>query len=86
MYQEEKTFNVRFTLEAHFPDAYEGEEDEFIWQQDWETRVMPEVLKSIFSTLRQFPSWAARIRNRGVPQTEEIEISLVRDFSKSAES
>ena len=27
MYQEEKTFTLRFSLEASFPDDYEGEED-----------------------------------------------------------
>jgi len=86
MYQEEKTFNVRFSLEAHFPEDYEGEDDAYAWLHDWEGRVMPEVLKSIFTTLRKFPSWSARVRNRGMAQTEEIEISLVKDYSKSADS
>ena len=82
MYQEEKTFTVRFSLEANFPEEYEGEEDQHAWLNDWETRVMPDVLKSIFTTLRKFPSWSARVRNRGIAQTEEIEISLVKDYSK----
>jgi hypothetical protein len=86
MYQEEKTFFLRFSLEAHFPDDYEGEEDAHAWLNDWERRVMPEVLKSVFTTLRKFPSWSARIRNRGMAQTEEIEISLVKDYSKPIES
>jgi len=86
MYQEEKTFTVRFSLEAHFPEEYDGEEDAHAWLHDWETRVMPDVLKSIFTTLRKFPSWSARVRNRGIAQTEEIEISLVKDYSKSANS
>ena len=86
MYQEEKTFTVRFSLEAHFPEDYEGEDDGYAWQQDWETRVMPGVVKSIFTNLRQYPSWSARIRNRGVSQSDEIEISLVKDYSQAIES
>lgn len=86
MYQEEKTFNVRFSLEAQFPEDYEGEDDAHAWLHDWESRVMPEVLKSIFTTLRKFPSWSARVRNRGMAQTEEIEISLLKDYSRPSDS
>ncbi|UCE64522.1 MAG: hypothetical protein JSU59_05115 [Nitrospirota bacterium] len=86
MYQEEKTFYVRFSLEAQFPDDYEGEDDAHAWLHDWDSRVMPEVLKSIFTTLRKFPSWSARVRNRGMAQTEEIEITLMRDYSKPVDS
>lgn len=82
MYHEEKTFNVCFSLEARFPDDYEGDDDAHAWLNDWETRVMPDVLKSIFTTLRKFPSWSAHVRNRGIPQTEEIEISLVKDYAQ----
>ncbi len=83
MFQEEKTFNLRFTLEAQFPDDYDGEDDAYAWLHDWETRMKPELLKTIFSSLREFPSWNARVRNRGVAATEEIEISLEKDFSSS---
>ena len=86
MYQEEKTFNVRFSLEAQFPEDYEGEEDGHAWLRDWESRVLPEVMKSIFTTLRKYPSWSARIRNRGIAQTEEIEISLLKDYSAPPDS
>ena len=86
MYQEEKTFYVRFSLEAQFPEDYEGEDDAHAWLHDWESRVQPEVLKSIFTTLRKFPSWSARIRNRGKAQTEEIEISLVKDYCSPTSS
>ena len=86
MYQEEKTFYVRFSLEAQFPDDYEGEDDAHAWLHDWDSRVMPEVLKSIFTTLRKFPSWSARVRNRGMAQTEEIEISLVKNYSTPGDS
>lgn len=82
MFQEEKTFTVRFSLEARFPDEYEGDDDAHAWLGDWDARVRPEVLKSIFSTLRKFPSWSAHVRNRGMAPTEEVEIAMVKDFSE----
>ena len=86
MFQEEKVFNVRFSLEANFPEDYEGDEDGHAWVQDWETRIKPDLIKSVFTTLRKFPSWSAHVRNRGIAQTEEIEISLVKDFSEAINS
>jgi hypothetical protein len=82
MYQEEKTFALRFTLEASFPEAYAGDEDEQNWVREWEARIKPQLVKSVFESLRRHGGWAARIRNRGASPTDEIEIVLTRDFSK----
>lgn len=81
MYQEEETFNLRFSLEAQFPDEYEGDEDEKAWLAQWETRVKPDIVKSIFRTLEQYPDWAARFRNRGMAATDEIEIVLEKTYT-----
>jgi hypothetical protein len=71
MYQEEKTFTLQFSLEASFPDDYEGEEDNQAW-----------MLKALFESLRQHRSWQTHVRNRGKSPADEIEIVLARDFSK----
>jgi hypothetical protein len=84
MYQEEKTFVLRFTLEASFPDDYEGEEDHLGWVQEWESAIKPAMLKQVFESLRGHPGWASHVRNRGLPSTDEIEIVVARDFSKPA--
>jgi len=81
MYQEEQTFLLRFTLEASFPDDYEGEEDNKAWVRDWETRIKPQMIKLVFESLRREPSWTSHIRNRGASPTDEIEVVLARDFS-----
>ncbi len=83
MYQEEKTFSLRFTLEASFPEEYSGEEDELHWIREWEARIKPHIIKSVFESLRQHAGWASHVRNRGKSPTDEIEIVLARDFSKS---
>jgi hypothetical protein len=84
MYQEETSFTIRFSLEAKFPENYEEDEDAMSWVRDWDARVKPDVMKAIFQTLRHFPEWSAHIRNRGMAATDEIEIALVRDFSRSS--
>jgi hypothetical protein len=42
----------------------------------------PELLKVIFDSLRRHPAWTSHIRNRGASPSDEIEVVLVRDFSK----
>jgi hypothetical protein len=82
MYQEEKTFVLRFNLEASFPDDYEGEADHMAWVQEWESDIKPGLLKHVFEHLRRHPAWTSHVRNRGRASTDEIEIVLGRDFSK----
>ena len=82
MYQEEKTFNLRFTLEASFPDDYEGDEDQQAWVREWESHMKPQILKQVFESIRHHPAWSARIRNRGISPVDEIEVVITRDFSK----
>ena len=82
MYQEEKTFTLRFSLEASFPDDFEGEEDTQAWVREWEARIKTDLLKVLFESLRQHRAWQAHVRNRGISPSDEIEIALARDFSK----
>ena len=81
MYQEDKTFTLRFSLEARFPDDYEGDDDDHAWLRNWETRIKPDLIKTVFESLRRTPEWKARTRNRGKSPDEEIEIVLERDYS-----
>ena len=82
MYQEEKTFTLRFSLEASFPDDYNGDEDSKAWVREWEAQIKPQVLKQVFVALREHPAWSSHVRNRGISPVDEIEIVLERDFSQ----
>jgi hypothetical protein len=84
MYHEEKTFVLRFNLEAAFPDDYEGDHDHMAWVEAWESEIKPDLLKQVFESLRRHPAWTSHVRNRGRASTGEIEIVLGRDFSKPA--
>ncbi len=81
MFLEEKNFTFRFSLEAKFPENYEGEEDQYGWVQEWERLVKPQLLKTIFEVLRRYPSWTVHVRNRGISPENEIEISVAKDYS-----
>jgi len=83
MYQEERIFTLTFTLEASFPDDYEGEEDNKAWVREWEAHIKPQMLKLVFESLRQHPGWTCHVRNRGASPADEIEVVLARDYSKS---
>ncbi len=86
MYQEDKTFNLRFSLEAQFPESYEGDDDNFAWLHDWENRVKPDLLKVIFGELRKYPSWSVHVRNRGMATVDEVEIALVKYASQEEQA
>jgi hypothetical protein len=81
MFTEEKTFLLRFSLEAAFPEDYEGEADQYQWVREWEGGMKADVIKAVFSALRNRPGWSARVRNRGMSEQDEIEIVLSRDGS-----
>lgn len=82
MFREEKTFVLRFSLEARFPENYEGEEDDYDWLKRWEGEIKPEILKSIFTLLRRHPDLKTHVRNRGISAEDEIEIVIEKDFSE----
>lgn len=81
MFLEEKDFTFRFSLEAKFPEDYDGKEDNYAWLQEWERLVKPQLMKTMFEALRRYPSWTIRVRNRGISPEDEVEIAMVKDFS-----
>ncbi|MXX10869.1 MAG: hypothetical protein F4201_04070 [Nitrospira sp. SB0677_bin_15] len=86
MFEEEKTFVLRFNLVAGFPEDYDGDEDEYAWLHDWETRIKPELLKTVVASLRAHPSWSVHVRNRGMAATDEVEVALEKTFSTDGRS
>ena len=81
MRSEDKTFVFRISLEARFPDEYEGPHDEHAWLREWEMQIKPVMIKHLFETLRQYPAWKAHVRPLALAPADEIEVALIRDFS-----
>ena len=78
---EEKTFTLRVSLEVHFPDGYDGDEDEYAWLREWETEMKGDLVKAAFASLRRHPSWQVRVRNRGISERDEIEVVVAKHVS-----
>jgi len=83
----EKTFLLRFTLEAQIPEALFEEEDfeEDAWLDEWEVEIKPGLIRAVFAQLRATPAWSARVRNRGVSPLDEIEIVVTRRLGGDAD-
>ena len=87
MDRHEKTFVLRFTLEAEIPGAL-VEQDEFeedAWLDEWEVALKPGIIRAVFTQLRATPGWSARVRNRGISPLDEIEIVVSRRFGEDPE-
>src|SRR5690242_1561864 len=82
MFHEEKTFTFRLSLDAAFPEVYEGDADNYAWLQEWEKQIKPELVKVVFESLRRHHAWKVHVRNRGISPLDEIEVAMEKDFSK----
>jgi len=78
----EKTFNLRLSLIAEIPDSLVEDDafDEDAWLDEWEAAIKPGLIRAVFTHLRAFPMWQARVRNRGIPASDEVEIVVTRRF------
>ena len=71
---EERVFTLRFSLEARFPESYEGDLDGYVWAQEWEKQLKPAIVRAVFGVLDRQPGWRHHVRNRGAPAEDEIEV------------
>jgi hypothetical protein len=87
MDRREKTFVLRFTLEAEIPATLVEQEDfeEDAWLDEWEMELKPGVIRAVFLQLRAAPGWSARVRNRGISPLDEIEVVVSRRFGEDTE-
>jgi len=83
----EKTFLLRFTLQAAIPDAlWEREEfEEDAWLDEWEVGIKPAIVRAVFAQIRACSGWHAHVRNRGMSPLDEIEIVVMRRFDEDTE-
>jgi hypothetical protein len=82
----ETSFNLRFSLTAEVPEALWADDDfdENAWLDEWETQIKPAVIRAVFAQLRAYPSWQARVRNRGVSPLDEVEVVVTRRFAEGS--
>lgn len=76
VHREDGKFQVRIELVAEFDEAYEGDDDGYVWLQRWKAETRPRLLKAIFDALRADPSCEAIPASRGAAPEEEVEIRV----------
>jgi hypothetical protein len=78
--QTERTFTLRFSLTAAIAaECWERDDfEEDAWLEEWERDLKPGLIRAVFAHLRSFEGWEARIRNRGISVTDEVEIVVTR--------
>src|SRR5262245_50847876 len=72
----EKTFLLRFSLQAELSDDSDEDDDEYL--KEWEGQLKPAVIRAVFQTLRTHPRWEAHVRNRGIASEYEVEVVVTR--------
>lgn len=72
----EKSFQLRFTVQAQL--AQESDEDDDEYWKEWEGTVKPALIKAVFQSLRTHPRWEAHVRNRGIDAEYEVEVVVTR--------
>jgi len=79
----EKCFNLRFSLAAEIPEELleDDEFDEHAWLAEWENQIKPRLIRVLFSELRSFDQWEARVRNRGISPEDEVEVVVTRKYA-----
>ena len=82
-YREEHSFSIRLEAIARFGDDYDGDDDGFVWREDFHRKVQPKLTALVLSALQGLEGlegWKVRTGNRGVSQTDEILIRLERTY------
>lgn len=83
----ERTFLLRFSLQAEIPEALLERDDfeEDAWLDEWEVGIKPRLIRAAFSELRAAPGWTAHVRNRGISPLDEIEVVVTRRLGEDPE-
>jgi hypothetical protein len=83
MHREEREFSIVLHVAAEFDDDYTGDQDGFVWHEQFEHGLKPRLVAAVFDALRAQPGWRAVAAPRGRDPERAIEIELVRETEKS---
>ncbi len=79
-HREEKTFSITLHLSADFADDYVGEEDGFVWHEQFQHALRPALVAAVYEALRAQP----RFRAVAAPRGRDPESALDLDVSFEA--
>lgn len=75
-YTESLTWNIRIEAQAEFPDDYDGEQDGFVWRDEFQRTVQPAVVAAVARELSRHSQYRLRGGNHGLPGQDEIVLHL----------
>jgi hypothetical protein len=76
IHREEGRFSIRIELSAEFDEQYEGEQDGYVWLEQWRSYVRPQLVRAVFDALRADRNFEVVPASRGASPDEEIEIAV----------
>jgi hypothetical protein len=76
MHREEQSYSIDVNLVAEFDDAYEGEEDGFVWLQRFEAELKPRLAAAVTEALRSDPRFLLLAAPRGKDPDRTLELEL----------
>lgn len=75
-YKEERTFTITVSLSAEFGDDYEGDDDGYVWLEQWRQRVQPKLVAAAFDALRSDARFVAIPVSRGKNPEDHLDIDV----------
>jgi hypothetical protein len=75
-YEETGSLTIRIELTALFDEAYEGDEDGYVWLERWRRTVQPRVVRAVFDALRSDPAFDVIPVSRGRAPDENVEVDV----------
>jgi hypothetical protein len=77
MHREERDFSIHLHLSASFDDAYEGDDDGFVWfEKAFESDLKPALVRALFDVLRQDPRFQAVSAPRGREPSHGVDFDV----------
>jgi hypothetical protein len=75
-HREERSYSIDVNLVAEFDDAYEGDEDGFVWYERFEALLKPKLVAAVSEALRSDQRFSVIAAPRGKDPERTLELEL----------
>jgi hypothetical protein len=76
MHREERSYSIEVNLVAEFDDAYEGDEDGFVWLERFESGLKQRLTAAVTEVLKTDPRFTVLAAPRGKDPERTLELEL----------
>jgi hypothetical protein len=75
-HREERSYSIDVHLVAEFDDAYEGDDDGFVWHEQFEALLKPQLVAAVTQALKGHPRFSLLPAPRGKDPERTLELEL----------